>query len=621
MKTKWILALTAFCIIYALSSAPVPTAGKPSKLIESANAVPDRFIVVLADTPSLTDKTSDRVENLARDLAQSHRGSVERVFTRSLRGFAVEMSKSDAIELSNDPRVLFVEEDAEIWPSYTAQPLPDWGLDRIDQPTLPLNTNFVYERNGIGVNAYVIDSGINPSHIDFGGRASVAFDALSDGQNGIDCRGHGTHVAGIIGSSVHGVAKAVTLRGIRVLPCAGSGQISDLMAGVEWLTANRVLPAVANISINASGVSPAMSTSITNSINSGITYVVSAGNFNGDACNFSPANVSSALVAGASTASDNRAGYSNFGPCIDVWAPGHSITSTDYATNTGTRVMSGTSQASPMVAGVAALYLQNNPAASPATVHNAVRNNSTDNIVTNIDGTSTRRLLSSWLGSEPPVPGHVRIIKEVRLRNGGTASPTVFNFSASNFGPSSFSLVDNDSPPADLFENPSVYVFESQGAVTVTQAQTPGWTTSSITCVEEAMIDLPNLPNSTVNVINRTANIYVEQGETVTCTFVSEELAPTSAPITVSGRIATESGMGARNVMVVVSDAATGESWTAYTNTFGYYSFGSLPSSAFYLIQVYKDGRFTFTPPAHTFTADDDIFGMDFVAIPRTYHR
>jgi subtilisin family serine protease len=441
-------------------------------------------------------------------LAERHRGSVDKVFTSSLRGFVVEMSKSDATALSSDPRVLFVEEDAEIWPSYTAQSSPDWGLDRIDQPTLPLNTNFVYERNGIGVNAYVIDSGINPSHVDFGGRASVAFDALSDGRNGIDCRGHGTHVAGIIGSSVHGVAKAVTLRAIRVLPCTGSGQVSDLLAGVDWLTTNRILPAVANISINASGISNAMTTSITNSINSGITYVVSAGNFNDNACNYSPANISAALVAGASTASDNRAGYSNFGPCIDVWAPGHSITSTDYLTNDGSRVMSGTSQASPMVAGVAALYLQNNPAASPATVHNAVRNSSTNNIVTNIDGTSTRRLLSSWLGAPPPVPGHIRIIKEVRLRNGGTASPTVFNFSASNLGPSSFSLVDNDSPPADLYENPSVYVFESQGAVTVTQSQTTGWHTTSIVCVEEAPIDMPNIPNSTVNVLNRTCLLY-----------------------------------------------------------------------------------------------------------------
>ncbi len=617
MRTKWILASIAFCVVYALTSAPNPTSGKPSKFNESANAIPGRFIVVLADTPNLMEKNGGRVDNLARDLAERHRGDVDTVFTKTIRGFVAEMSKTNAIELSNDPRVLFVEEDSEIWPSYTAQPSPDWGLDRIDQATLPLNTNFVYERNGTGVNVYVIDSGINPYHFDFGGRASVAFDVLNDGQNGIDCRGHGTHVAGIIGSSRHGVAKNANLHGVRVLPCTGNGQMSDFLAGVEWVTTNRVLPAVANVSMNLSGTSQAMTNMISASINAGVTYVVSAGNFNADACNYSPANISAALVVGATTASDNRAGYSNFGPCIDVWAPGHSITSTDFLTNDGSRVMSGTSQASPMVAGVAALYLQGNPAASPASVHNAVRNNSTDNIVTNIDGTSTRRLLSSWLGSVPPVPGHVRIVKEVRLRNGGTASPTVFNFTASNLGPASFSLVDDDSPPADLFENPSVYVFESQGAVTVSQEQVSGWYTSSITCVEESMIDMPNLPNSVVNVATRTANIYVEQGEIVTCTFVSEELVPTSAPVSVSGRIATESGMGARQVRVVLSNAATGESWTTYSNPFGYFSFESIPSSSTYLLELYKDGRYLFSPSSQILSPFDDIFDLQFTAIPR----
>ena len=347
------------------------------------------------------------------------------------------MSEDQAESLSNDSRVLFVEEDAEIWPSVTAQSAPDWGLDRIDQTSLPLNASFVYAGDGAGVNAYILDSGINPYHNDFGGRASVAFDALTDGRNGIDCRGHGTHVAGIIGSSVHGVAKGVNLRGVRVLPCAGSGQISDLLAGVEWVTANRILPAVANISINASGLSTAMTNSISNSINSGITYVVSAGNFNADACAHSPGNISSALVIGATTASDNRAGYSNLGPCIDVWAPGNSITSTDFETNNGARVMSGTSMASPMVAGTAALYLQNNPTASPSTVQNAIKNNAMPNVVTNIDATSTNRLLSSWLGAEVPTPGRVKVIKEVRTRNGETTSSTSFSYSATNLPQSS----------------------------------------------------------------------------------------------------------------------------------------------------------------------------------------
>lgn len=617
MRNLLIISAVALVAIYIFTSGPVSTSGKPSKFFSSESAVSGRYIVVLADNAKAALESSLNVEIAANDLVASRGGFVDKVYSNALKGFAVQMSAEAANDLSNDPRVLFVEEDGEIWPSVTAQNVPDWGLDRIDQASRTLNGSFVYGGNGAGVTAYVIDSGINPYHADFGGRASVGFDALTDGRNGIDCRGHGTHVAGIIGSSVHGVAKAVTLKGVRVLPCTGSGQISDLIAGVDWVTANRVLPAVANISMNASGTSLSMTTAITNSINSGVSYAISAGNYSADACNYSPANVSAALVIGATTSLDGRAGWSNFGPCVDVWAPGTLITSTDYATNNGSLVMSGTSMAAPMVAGAAALYLQSNPTASAATVQNAIKNNSTPNIVTNIDSTSTNRLLSSWVGAQRPTPGRVKVVKDVRTRSGGTSSSTPFSFAATNLPQSSFSLIDANAPPSDTFENGSVFVFEAQDSVVITQAAVAGWRTSAINCVEEAMIDLPNMPNTTVDVSNRRATINVEQGETITCTFVSEELSPTSAPVSVSGRVSTEYGEAIRRSLVILRDAANGETWTTYTNSFGYYSFPSVPSSAFYIVEMQEVKRYVFSPQSQSFTANDNIVGLNFTASER----
>lgn len=617
MRKLLIVSAVVLAAIYTFTSAPLPTSSKSSKLFASESAIPGRYIVVLANDSKAELESSLSVEAAANDLVANRGGSVDKIYSSALKGFAVQMSAEAANDLSNDPRVLFVEEDGEIWPSITAQSAPDWGLDRIDQADRPLNASYVYESDGAGVNAYIIDSGINPNHVDFGGRASVAFDALTDGQNGIDCRGHGTHVAGIVGSSVHGVAKAVTLRGVRVLPCSGSGQISDFLVGIDWVTANRVLPAVANVSINASGISPSMTTAITNSINSGVTYAISAGNFSADACNFSPANITAALVVGASTSSDNRAGYSNFGTCVDVFAPGHSITSTDFATNTGTRTLSGTSMSAPMVAGAAALYLKNNPTASPATVQSVIRNNATPNVVTNIDATSPNRLLSTWLDAQPPTPGRVRVIKEVRTRTGGTSSSTSFSYSATNLPQSAFALVDSDAPPSDTYENGSVFVFEAQDSIVISEGQVFGWQTSAINCVEEAMLDLPNMSNSIVDVTNRRATINVEQGETVTCTFVSEELSPSAAPVSVSGRVATEYGGAIRRTLLILRNAETGETWTTYSNSFGYFNFPSVPSSAFYIVEVQETKRYSFSPQSQSFTADDNIVGLNFIASER----
>jgi subtilisin family serine protease len=618
MRKYWIVPTVAAAIIFFLGSATAPTSGKTTKLIKAENPIPGRYIVALVSPKANLPEADFTVEANAYELTGIYGGTVDKVFSHALKGYSIEMSARQAEDLSNDPRVLFVEEDGEVWPSTTAQSAPDWGLDRIDQNILPLNSSFVYNNNGTGVRAYIIDSGINPNHADFGGRASVGYDALSDGQNGIDCRGHGTHVAGIVGSSTWGVAKNVNLIGVRVLPCTGSGQFSDFVEGVDWVTANHIKPAVANVSINASGVSTSMTTSITNSIAAGVTYAVSAGNFNLDACGYSPANISTAIVAGATTASDNRAGYSNFGSCIDVWAPGHNITSTDYLSNTASRMMSGTSQASPMVAGVAALYLQNNRLATPATVKSVIESSAIPNRVTNIDTSSTSKMLYTWLGSEqPPQPGRVKIIKQVRTRNGGTASPTTFNYAATNLGPSSFGLVDIDAPPSDTFENSSVYIFESPGSISVTEANTPGWRISSIVCTEVPGPGLTNIQNTIVNLSARRADIIVEQGETVTCTFESDELAPTAAPVNISGRVANDFGSGLRGVTVSLTNPATGQTWYSLTNSFGYYGFPDVPSAVLYVVSVTPSKRYTFTPDSISFVPQDNVSDANFVGTPR----
>nr|5WSL_A Chain A, keratinase [Meiothermus taiwanensis WR-220]5WSL_B Chain B, keratinase [Meiothermus taiwanensis WR-220]5WSL_C Chain C, keratinase [Meiothermus taiwanensis WR-220] len=269
-----------------------------------------------------------------------------------------------------------------------------WGLDRIDQRTLPLSGTFTYSNTGSGVNAYIIDTGIRVSHSEFGGRATAVFDAIGDGQNGNDCNGHGTHVAGTVGGTVYGVAKSVRLYAVRVLNCSGSGSNSGVIAGVDWVRQNARRPAVANMSLGG-GASSALDTAVNNAINAGITFALAAGNSNRDACQFSPARVTAGITVGATTSTDARASYSNYGSCLDLFAPGSSITSAWISSDTSTNTISGTSMATPHVAGVAALYLQSNPSASPATVRNAIVGNATSGVVSNAGRRSPNLLLYS----------------------------------------------------------------------------------------------------------------------------------------------------------------------------------------------------------------------------------
>jgi subtilisin family serine protease len=358
-----------------LASSPVGAAS--ASLVPAANgkAIENQYIVVLKEGAN------------PRSIAAVAGASPKYVYESALNGFTAELNAGQLNALRHNPNVDYVEQDAEVSISATQTSAP-WGLDRIDQRNLPLSGTYNYTATASNVTAYVIDTGIYTAHPNFGGRAANVYDAL--GGTGADCNGHGTHVAGIIGSAIHGVAKGVRLRGVRVLDCNGSGSFSGIIAGIDWVRANAVKPAVANMSLGGS-FNSSVNTAAANMISSGVTLAVAAGNSNADACNFSPASVATALTVASVDRTDTRAASSNYGPCVDLYAPGVSITST--WNNGSTSTISGTSMASPHVAGCAAKYLSGNPAASPATVHSWIVSNATVGVVKNNPANTPNRLL------------------------------------------------------------------------------------------------------------------------------------------------------------------------------------------------------------------------------------
>jgi subtilisin family serine protease len=364
---------------------------RPKMLRKGNLAIPQHYIVVLDVDAAGREGNLSAVTAATDDLAFRSGAEVTHVFGHAINGFSARMSDTQAMALADDPQVRFVEEDSMMFATAT-QSNPPWGLDRIGQRDRPLNQSYSYTSTGAGVNAYIIDTGIRRTHTQFGSRAFIGFDAIRDGQNTNDCNGHGTHVAGTVGGSTYGVAKAVRLFAVRVLNCSGSGSTSGVIAGVDWVTANRANPAVANMSLGG-GVSSALDAAVRNSIASGVTYAVAAGNSNINAANASPARVAEAITVGASTISDARASFSNYGSVVDIFAPGSGILSAWRTSNTATATLSGTSMAAPHVAGVAARFLQNNPGASPATVRNELVAQATLNRLTGIPTGTANRLL------------------------------------------------------------------------------------------------------------------------------------------------------------------------------------------------------------------------------------
>jgi serine protease len=368
-----------------------------AQVLTPQRAIRDEYIVVLDEQRV----APAQVRNVVDGLARAQGGRVRRIYERALRGFSVTMSATAAAALARDPRVRYIEQDS-VMTIVDTQVNATWGLDRIDQRDRPLNGTYTYNTVAANVNVYVIDTGIRASHVEFGGRVSSGFTSINDGNGTNDCNGHGTHVAGTIGGVLYGVAKGVTLYPVRVLNCSGSGSTSGVIAGVDWVTTNHTAatPAVANMSLGG-GASTALDDAVRNSIADGVTYAIAAGNSNANACNSSPARVSQALTVGSSTNTDVRSSFSNYGTCVDLFAPGSSITSAWSTGDQATNTISGTSMASPHVAGVAALYLANDPGASPSTVHSAVINNASINKLSSIGTGSPNRLLYSIFGGVP----------------------------------------------------------------------------------------------------------------------------------------------------------------------------------------------------------------------------
>jgi subtilisin family serine protease len=456
MRKTLALLLAVACLYWVPSHPSIKsqTLGGSGKFQKVANPIPNRYIVVLATTdfspiatPTATplaatpksapsssvsatiapDSTSTfevegpvptepQVVTTATQLTSAYGGTFSDTWSTSLKGFLLNATEAQAIAMSDDSRVAFVIEDGAIAvgtpdtdpivmtpdPGAFLNPQPNasWGLDRIDQRYLPLTQTYAYVNDGQGVNAYVIDTGILPTHMEFRERAFAVYDAVESEGNGVDCNGHGSHVAGTIGGRTFGVAKNVRLFGVRVLNCQGIGTWSDVIDGVNFVTWHRSQPgqhgspAVANMSLGGA-THRAVDAAVRNSIRARVTYVVAAGNGNSDAGTYSPAGVPEAITVGATNRYDARAEFSNYGPSLDLFAPGVSIPSAWIGGDLMIATATGTSMASPHVAGVVALYLQSHPSASPAEVRAALVGRSTAGLVSNPGQETPNRLLFS----------------------------------------------------------------------------------------------------------------------------------------------------------------------------------------------------------------------------------
>ncbi|HAV6023573.1 TPA: S8 family peptidase [Acinetobacter baumannii] len=381
------LSIAATHFVYAASNVANPV----NDSSQAKGIIKNQYIVIL-------NKDAGPSKDFAQNIAKQHAGKVLQSYDTVLKGFAIYLPDTAGaafIEaMKKNPHVLSVESDTIVNIDATTQSNPDWGLDRIDQKALPLNSTYSYLQTGSGTTAYIVDTGILSSHQEFSGRVLSGYTAISDGNGTTDCNGHGTHVAGTVGGTTYGVAKSVNLVPIRILGCDGSGASSNVIAGLDWILKNGKKPAVVNMSLGGA-TSSSLDSAVENLYNNGYVMVVAAGNSNTDACTSSPARVSKAITVAATDNTDTRASYSNYGSCVDIFAPGSQINSSWIGSNTATKILNGTSMATPHVAGVVAEMLQSTPTASPQTISTNLLNQASSNVVKNPSGSPNRLLYKS----------------------------------------------------------------------------------------------------------------------------------------------------------------------------------------------------------------------------------
>ena len=386
--------VSTFLLAIALSHLTYAAPATTNSVLGSSEAkgiIKNQYIVIL-------NKDVGSSNEFAQGLAKQHGGKVLQTYDAVLKGFAIylpDVAGTAFVEaMKKNPKVVSVENDTIMKVDATTQSNPDWGLDRIDQKNLPLDLAYSYLQTGSGTTAYIVDTGILSTHQQFSGRVLSGYTAISDGNGTSDCHGHGTHVAGTVGGSTYGVAKNVSLVPIRILGCDGSGASSNVIAGLDWILKNGKKPAVVNMSLGGEA-NASLDSAVENLFNNGYVMVVAAGNSNTDACSSSPARVSKAITVAATDSTDTRASYSNYGSCVDIFAPGSQINSSWIGSNTATNVLNGTSMATPHVAGVVAEMLQSTPTATPQTISNNLLNQASNNVVKNPSGSPNRLLYKS----------------------------------------------------------------------------------------------------------------------------------------------------------------------------------------------------------------------------------